>query len=450
MKQTGKPGNIEAMTGSQPEALPPPPASGAVQPAMGARLEQLVLAASALTTEVSLEGVLERVVEVAAQVIGAHYAAIGVLAPDGRLLESFTTYGVSDEQRALIGPPPRGHGILGLVIREARPIRLPDLTRHPDSYGFPSHHPPMHSFLGVPIVGKRGVFGNLYLTEKFDGELFSDDDEHIAVLLAANTAAAVENARLHEESARLLEEVQQLQRARERFFAMVNHELRNALAAVHGWAEMMVRKKDPATVPRAAFEVLDSAQQAVGLINDLLDLSRLDEDRLKPVIRATEPSSMARRAMARVTPAAEAKRVLLQIDAESSLPSCETDASRVEQILLNLLGNAVQHSPEGSTVRLYVSARESRVVYTVEDAGGGIPESELERIFDIYVTKAAGESRGTGLGLPLSRRLARLLGGELRAFARPGQGGYFVLELPASQEMKESSEILSPAFSRQP
>src|SRR5829696_6236435 len=424
------------MTGSQPEELAPPPASGAVQPAMGARLEQLVLAASALTTEVSLEGVLERVVEVAAQVIGAHYAAIGVLAPDGRLLESFTTYGVTDEQRALIGPPPRGHGILGLVIREARPIRLPDLTRHPDSYGFPSHHPPMHSFLGVPIVGKRGVFGNLYLTEKFDGELFSDDDEHIAVLLAANTAAAVENARLHEESARLLEEVQQLQRARERFFAMVNHELRNALAAVHGWAEMMVRKKDPATVPRAAFEVLDSAQQAVGLINDLLDLSRLDEDRLKPVIRATEPSSMARRAMARVTPAAEAKRVLLQIDAESSLPSCETDASRVEQILLNLLGNAVQHSPEGSTVRLYVSARESRVVYTVEDAGGGIPESELERIFDIYVTKAAGESRGTGLGLPLSRRLARLLGGELRAFARPGQGGYFVLELPASQEMK--------------
>jgi signal transduction histidine kinase len=424
------------MTSSQPEALPPLPASSAGPAAMGARLEQLVLATSALTTEVSLERVLERVVEVAAQVIGAHYAAIGVLAPDGRLLESFTTYGVSDEQRGLIGPPPRGHGILGLVIREARPIRLPDLTRHPDSYGFPPHHPPMHSFLGVPIIGKRGVFGNLYLTEKFDDELFSGDDEHIAVLLAANTAAAVENARLHEESARLLEEVQQLHRARERFFAMVNHELRNSLAAVYGWAEMMVRKKDPATVPRAAFEVFDSAQQAVGLINDLLDLSRLDEDRLKPVIRATEPSSMARRAMARVTPAAEAKRVLLQIDVEPGLPSCETDASRVEQILINLLGNAIQHSPEGGTVRLYVSARESRVAYTVEDSGGGIPESELERIFDIYVTKGGAESRGTGLGLPLSRRLARLLGGELRAFARPGQGGYFVLELPASQEMK--------------
>jgi signal transduction histidine kinase len=408
------------------------------QAAFTERLERLVVAASALITEVALERVLERVVEVAAAVIGARYAAIGVLAPDGRLLESFTTYGIDEEQRALIGPPPRGHGILGLVIREGRPIRLPDLARHPDSYGFPPHHPPMHSFLGVPIVGKRGIFGNLYLTEKLGGKVFTDDDEHIAILLAANTAAAVENARLHEESARLLEEVQQLHRSRERFFAMVNHELRNALAAVHGWSEMLVRKKDPATVPKAAFEVLDSAQQAVGLINDLLDLSRLDEDRLKPVIRATDPASMARRALARVTPMAEAKRVLLQVDVEPNLPSCETDAARVEQILMNLLGNAISHTPEGSTVRVYVTARDPWVVYTVEDAGEGIPESELEQIFDIYVTKAAGESRGIGLGLPLSRRLARLLGGELKAVAQPGQGGRFVLELPATPEREET------------
>ena len=396
-------------------------------------------AGSSLLTEVSLEGVLQRVVEIAADVIGARYAAIGVLAPDGRLLESFTTHGIDAEQRALIGEPPRGHGILGLVIRAARPIRLPDLTQHPDSYGFPPHHPPMHSFLGVPIVGKRGVFGNLYLTEKLGGKLFTEEDEHIAVLLAANTAAAVENARLHEESARLLEEVQQLHRARERFFAMVNHELRNSLAAVYGWAEMMVRKKDPATVPKAAFEVLDSAEQAVGLISDLLDLSRLDEDRLRPVIRATEPGSMARRALARVTPAADAQHVLLQVEVASGLPSCETDANRVEQILLNLLGNAIQHTPEGSTVRLHVTARGAVVVYTVEDEGAGIDESEVERIFDIYVTKAAGESRGAGLGLPLSRRLARLLGGELRAVPRPQKGGCFILELPGSLKGPEET-----------
>ena len=222
--------------------------------------------------------------------IGAHYAAIGVLAPDGRLLESFTTYGIDDETRARIGPPPRGHGILGLVIREARPIRLPDLTRHPDSYGFPPHHPPMHSFLGVPIVGRRGVVRQpLPHREARRRGVHRRGRAHRRPARRDTAAAVVENARLHEESARLLEEVQQLHRTRERFFAMVNHELRNALAAVYGWAEMLVRKKDPATVPRAAFEVLDSAQQAIGLINDLLDLSRLDEDRLKPVIRAVDP-----------------------------------------------------------------------------------------------------------------------------------------------------------------
>ncbi|HEX7338290.1 MAG TPA: ATP-binding protein [Gemmatimonadales bacterium] len=413
-------------------------ASSAHPDASSERLEQLVVAASSLLTEVSLEGVLQRVVEVAAAVIGARFAAIGVLAPDGRLLESFITYGIDPEQRAMIGPPPRGHGILGLVIREARPIRLPDLAKHPDSYGFPPHHPPMHSFLGVPIVGKRGVFGNLYLTEKLGAQAFTEADERIAILLAANTAAAVENARLHEESARLLEEVQQLHRTRERFFAMVNHELRNSLAAVYGWSEMMVRKKDPATVPKAAFEVLDSAQQAVSLINDLLDLSRLDEDRLKPVIRATEPGSMARRALMRVTPAADARRVSLQLQLTPDLPSCETDASRVEQILINLLGNAIAHTPEQSTVRLQVAGDESRVVYRVEDEGPGVAEADIERIFDIYISQGTDASRGVGLGLPLSRRLARLLGGELRAAARPGLGGCFILELPAALDSKET------------
>jgi signal transduction histidine kinase len=403
------------------------------------RLEKLLLATSALITELSLEGVLQHVVRVAAEVIGAHYAAIGVLAPDGRVLESFTTYGISDEVRAMIGPPPSGHGILGLVIRDPRPIRLPDLSRHPDSYGFPPHHPPMRSFLGVPIVGRRGVFGNLYLTEKIGDEVFSESDEHMAVILAAITAAAVENARLHEESARLLEEVQTLHRARERFFAMVNHELRNALAAVYGWAEMLVRKKDPATIPRAAFEVLDSAKQAIGLINDLLDLSRLDEDRLKPVIRSVEPSAICRRAIGRVTPAAEDRMIRIELTESGPLPTCETDASRLEQILVNLLGNAIHHAPDASTIRLVISARDDVIEYVVDDEGPGIPESEVERIFDIYVTKAAGESRGAGLGLPLSRRLARLFGGELRAAPRPGQGGRFILDLPATPNSARSS-----------
>jgi signal transduction histidine kinase len=397
------------------------------------RLERLVDGSTELAFELSLSGVLQRVADLAAELMDAKYAAIGLLGPDGRTLESFVTHGISAELRERMGEPPRGHGVLGVVIRQGEVLRLPDLTRHSDSAGFPPGHPPMHSFLGVPVVGRRGVLGDLYLTEKRGGLPFTEEDEHLTVLLAVRTAAAVENARLHEESARLLEEVQQLHRSRERFFAMVNHELRNALAATYGWAEMLIRKKDPTTVPRAAFEVMDSAEQAIALINDLLDLSRLDEDRLKPVFQDVSGEHMGKQALGRVTPAAAGKEITLVLRAAEDLPSCHTDARRVEQILLNLLTNAIRHSPPGSEVSLSVDRDVANLVFVVRDAGPGVPEEEVERIFDIYVTKAGEEREGTGLGLPLSRRLARLMGGELLAVSRgPEGGGEFVLLLPVA------------------
>jgi len=334
------------------------------------------------------------------------------------------------EERQRIGAPPKGHGILGLVIREATVVRLPDLARHPDSFGFPPHHPPMHSFLGVPIIGRRGVFGNLYLTEKLGGGFFTEEDEYVALLLAAQAAAAVENARLHGDSARLIEEVQQLQRSRERFFAMINHELRNAIAGVYGWAEMLVRRKDAAEVPRAAYEVLDSASQAAALISDLLDLSRLDEHRMQPNIQPLDPVSVARRADGHVTPAAAAREITIEVLPESRSLTVHTDSMRVEQILGNVLNNAVRHAPKASTVRIRLRTDQGWMIFRIEDDGAGVPDSELEDIFDVYVTKASEEARGMGLGLPLARRLARLLNGDLYAESNPGGGGRFVLKLP--------------------
>ena len=396
------------------------------------RLKTLVEVGLLLTSELSLDGVLQRLAEHSARLLGAQYAAIGVLDPTGKQLEAFHTSGISQADRERIGPLPRGHGILGVLIRNPTVLRLPDLTRHPDSYGFPPHHPGMKSFLGAPIIGRRGVFGNIYLTEKLNAAEFTEEDEGLLVLLAAQAASAVDNARLHEEGARLLEEVQILQRSRERFFATVNHELRNALAATYGWAEMLVRKKDPATVPRAAYEVLDSAGQAVMLINDLLDLSRLDEDRLRPVIRAVDPAVLVRRAMSRVVPAAESKKVTLTSVIPPDLADLPTDAQRVEQILMNLLSNAIRHSPDQGNVTAEVEQEDGSIRIKIYNDGPGIPPAEVERIFDIYVTNAGEESRGTGLGLPLSRRLARLLGGELRAIATTS-GGLFVLQLPLTR-----------------
>lgn len=394
------------------------------------RLEHLVTSGSALVTEVQLEKVLDQVAVLSRRLLHARYAAVGLLSADRKSLESFTTVGIPAEDRARMGALPKGHGILGVLIRDQRPLRLPDLTRHPDSAGFPPGHPPMKSFLGVPIVGSRGVLGELYLTDKTSAPEFSEEDEYVAVLLAHQIAGAVENARLHEESARLLAEVEQLHRTRERFFAMVNHELRNALAAVLGWAEMLTRKKDPATVPRAAYEVLDAAEGASALINDLLDLSRLDEDRLRPVIREHDCVSIIRHAVAKVEPAAATKGVTVVSRLPDEVVACRTDAQRVEQILVNVLGNAIRHTPPQSQVEVGIAREEHLALVHVEDQGPGITEDQVERVFDVYETKAGEERLGTGLGLPLSRRLAQLLGGNLTVTTSPGRGARFTLELP--------------------
>lgn len=398
--------------------------------ALTARLEQLVRGGNALVSEPRLDRVLQEVADLAREVIGARYSALGLLAPDRRSLGLFVTSGLDPETVARLGTPPRGHGILGLLIREGRPIRLPDLTRHPDSAGFPPGHPPMRSFLGVPVIGRSEVFGNLYLTEREGGGPFTDDDEHLAVLLASMAAAAMENARHHEEAARLIAEVQSLMRSREQFFAMVNHELRNSLAGVLGWAEMLVRRKDPATVPRAAFEVLESAESAAGLIGDLLDLSRLDEDRLRPVLAQVDALLLVEHAIARVTPTAAARSIRIEHHGDGPLPVLTTDGHRVEQILVNLLNNAVRHSPARSQVDVHSHPTETGLIVIVRDRGPGLQEEQVEHVFDVYYSKPGSSGAGVGLGLPLARRLAKLLGGDIRAGNRPGGGAEFTLVLP--------------------
>jgi signal transduction histidine kinase len=161
------------------------------------RLRALVETGIAINSELSLDGVLERIVEAAARMTDAEYAALGVIDRSGSGLERFVTYGIAPEVQTEIGDPPHGRGILGVLIKDARPLRLHDLTEDPRSVGFPPGHPPMHSFLGVPIRLRGVAYGNLYLTEKEGGD-FTDEDEELVTLLAAQAAVALENARLYE------------------------------------------------------------------------------------------------------------------------------------------------------------------------------------------------------------------------------------------------------------
>jgi two-component system, NarL family, sensor histidine kinase DevS len=174
------------------------------------RLRAIVDAGVALASELSLDAVLQRIVEAAAQLTGAKYAALGVIDPSGQSLEKFVVTGIDSETQAAIGDLPRGRGILGALIQDAKPLRLESLGDDPRSVGFPPNHPPMRTFLGVPILLRGVAYGNLYLTEKAGGVPFTDEDEELTMLLSSQAAVAIENARLYEAATRWLKQLESL------------------------------------------------------------------------------------------------------------------------------------------------------------------------------------------------------------------------------------------------
>ncbi|WP_433350894.1 sensor histidine kinase [Micromonospora sp. CA-111912] len=160
------------------------------------RLRALLDAVVGIGTDLDLRSTLQRIVQSACELAGARYGALGVIGSD-RLLHDFIVHGIDAELHASIGELPHGRGVLGLLIDDPQPVRMPDITKHPQSYGFPPNHPPMHSFLGVPVRIRDQVFGNLYLAEKQGAAEFTEDDEEIVVALAAAAGVAIENARLY-------------------------------------------------------------------------------------------------------------------------------------------------------------------------------------------------------------------------------------------------------------
>jgi signal transduction histidine kinase len=166
------------------------------------RMHGLLEAVLTIAGDLDLQTVLRRITQAAADLADAQYAALGVIRDDGKGLSQFIVVGVDDELVARVGSLPEGHGILGELIRDPRPLRLHDLSAAPGSVGFPPHHPPMHTFLGVPIRVRDVVFGNLYLTEKKGGGDFDDDDEAVVQALAAAAGVAIQNARLYHEAHR--------------------------------------------------------------------------------------------------------------------------------------------------------------------------------------------------------------------------------------------------------
>ena len=398
----------------------------------------LIEAGISLAAEQALDRLLQAVVDVARGLTGARYAALGIVNDAGTGLSDFITSGLTPQQRARIGDLPTGHGILGMLVRDARPIRLHDMREHPVSVGVPAHHPHMRSFMGVPVVTRGRVFGNLYLTEKSGGGDFTDADLTLAQTLAAQAAVAIDNA--------------QLRRERDRFFAAASHELGNAIAGVTLWARLLTRRP-PETQEawrKGVRNILGAAEQTSRLVEDLLSLSRMREGRLTLDPQEVEVASVALEAIDQLRPEADAAQVSLVLTPGATSRLVISDCTRVRQILLNLIGNAVKFSPPGGTITVTVigddeagtgadaaaaeppEGRAGGVLAYVRDEGPGVPKTHREKIFQPYEQIASvARGRGAGLGLHLSRQLARLLGGDLWVEDAEGSGARFALRLPA-------------------
>jgi signal transduction histidine kinase len=379
-----------------------------------------VQASLALTTELSLERVLQKIAEVARDILGARYAALGVIDEAGTGLSQLLTAGIDEATKRAMGPLPTGRGLLGLLITERRPLRIRALASHPQSAGLPANHPPMGSFLGIPIMVRDKAYGSLYVTEKQGAEEFSEADEGLALVLASQAAIAIENAYAFQ----ALREAQEELVRKEKLAALgqlaggVGHELRNPLGVIKNsvYYLNMILPQDEKI--RKHLGILDrEVANSDRIVTELLDFARVKAS----VREAASLVTIVRGALERLS---VPESVTVQLELDESMPAVLVDAQQVGQILLNFLQNAVQAMPDGG--RVTVSAGEDRecVFATVEDTGVGVPPENLTKIFQpLFTTKA----KGIGLGLALARDLAEANGGRISVESTVGRGSRFVV-----------------------
>lgn len=616
--------------------------SDASAPRAEHRVRQLLAlnkAAVAITSELELDRVLQRIVDAARGLAECKYAALGVLGEDG-YIERFPTSGISEVDREKIGAPPRGHGLLGVMLRAGRTIRIPDISKDPRRSGFPPNHPPMTALLGVPIFVQGKLVGDLYLTDKLDGTEFKEEDEWLVQLLATHAATALTNAQLHaqniealqrvsrerarsqalfrvteainrsvqldeviglilestmqileaqgaavfllenaanqpgessegdepeprfvarhaigleqsltteptelpfrrsiagravrsgrtqvvadihdepdmvfprlvgkplrslvavplmvntqalgalstycdepnafdEEAVQMLEafgaaasaaihnatlyeeahkgreaaereqqRLRELEQMKDEFLSTAAHELRTPLTAIrmsagiaHEQLRMLAESEDtqapidPRLVDLVGL-VVESSARMHSLVNDLLDLTRLEQGKTTLSMEDLDLRDVVRASVAEFAPLFESKGQHLTMHVPELYCGVRGDRQRLEQVVINLLSNAHKYSPAGSRVevRALLAGNECRV--TVRDDGPGVPPEERELIFDRFYRSSLhrqDRTASTGLGLPIVRKVAEMHRGRVWVEPAPGGGSLFTLALP--------------------
>jgi signal transduction histidine kinase len=351
----------------------------------------------------SVHDVLQLIVDRVRNLVDARYAALGIATPDG-MMERFITAGIDDDGRRAIGPPPRGRGLLGLIIREGHSYRIPSIAEHPDSSGFPPNHPPMTSFLGVPVLANGVSIGNLYLTDKHGAAEFSPDDQRLVELFARHAAIAIDNARLHAQ-ARLLAVAEE----RDRIGRDLHDGIIQSLYAVGLSLE---------DVPDIMIEAPD---EAAGRVDSAIESINLAIRDIRNFIYGLRPEAVdGSQLLAGVAALAEELRHGGLIDVSVVLDPAADPRLTPEagNELLNLvreaLSNAARHS-RARRISVALQPSGEGPILIVEDDGTG---------FDPNSPRAAGHH-----GIGNMRARAAAIGAEFAIYSAPESGTRIVLRL---------------------
>jgi signal transduction histidine kinase len=355
------------------------------------RRDRLIEAGMILASELSLDAVLQRIIELAVEITDARYGALGVIGPRGDLQEFITT-GITPEKREAIGAPPHGRGILGALIEAGRPLRLPDISADPRSVGFPPNHPKMRSFLGAPIIVRGEVFGDIYLTEKKGAPEFIERDERDVLVLAAQAGVAIENARLYKEIHRLavLED-------RERIAKELHDGVIQALFAVGmGLQGAALMSEDT--------ELATRIEGAVGDIDRVIRDLRNYIFGLRPGILADRQLDEALRHLGQEFQQKSGVITVVDIDPTAASELIPAGAD-ILQLTREALSNVGRHA-EAVTCRVSLYRSDDRLMLEVDDDGKG---------FD-------PDTSGRGDGLTNLAARVQALGGTFSIESEPGKG----------------------------
>ena len=381
------------------------------------------------------ETVVQKVTDTATDLTHAEFGAFFYnVQDDGN--DAYMLYALSGAPKEAFAdfPHPRATGIFAPTFKGEGVVRLDDVTKdprfgkNPPFNGMPPGHLPVRSYLAVPVKGMSGnVLGGLFFAHSQTGQ-FTEQHERLAVGVASWASVALENARLYTEA-------QEANRVKDDFLAVLSHELRTPLNAIVGYSKMMRGNMLPPDQVTRAIDVLErNARWLTQIVDDVLDVSRIVSGKIRLDVQSVDLAAIVDNAVGTVQPAADAKGVRLQSLIDPRIAPVSGDPDRLQQVVWNLMSNAVKFTPKGGRVQARLERVNSHVEIVVSDTGMGIAKEFLPHVFDRFRQADSGSTRrsgGLGLGLSIVRHLVEMHGGRVHAAsAGQDQGATFTVRLP--------------------